>query len=78
MQKEKILLELDQEIARLQQVRSLLAGVSSSKGITLGKRKPGRPAGSGKLSLQGRRKIAEAMKKSWAKRKKLAAEAARK
>jgi Fe-S cluster assembly ATPase SufC len=73
VQREKILRELDLEIARLQQVRALLAADGSTKTTT--KRKPGRPAGSGKLSLQGRKRIAEAMRKSWAERKKRAAAA---
>jgi len=45
-----------------------------------GKRKAGRPAGSGKLSAEGRKRIGEAMKRSWALRKKkqaLAAKAAK-
>jgi len=73
---DQILSELDREIARLQQARELLAGNAnhSKTSIAAGiKRKPGRPAGSGKLSLEGRRRIAEAMKLSWAKRKKLQA-----
>ena len=75
MQKEEILAELDREIARLQQVRSLLAGGSFK---TDGKRRPGRPAGAGTLSTESRSRIAEAMKKSWAERKKRAAALAKK
>jgi hypothetical protein len=76
LQTEKILLELDREISRLQQARNLLAGSSSSTKAT-GKRKPGRPAGAGSLGPEGRRRIAEAMKKSWAERKRRAAALAR-
>jgi hypothetical protein len=72
MQREKILLLLDQEISQLQQARKLLAGGSPANASVM-KRKPGRPAGSGKLSAEGRKKIAEAMKRSWAERKKHAA-----
>ena len=77
MHTEEILGELDREIARLQQIRSLLVGESTNGSLLPVKRKPGRPAGSGKLSLQGRKRIAAAMKKSWAERKKRAAAAAR-
>ena len=73
MQLEQILTDLDREIARLQQARMLLAGNGSTvlqAKTKAGKRKPGRPAGSGSLSLEGRRRIGEAMKRSWALRKK--------
>jgi len=71
MQLKEILVELDREIARLQQARALLSGADSS--ITYPtKRKPGRPAGSGKLSAESRKRIADAMKRSWALRKKRA------
>jgi hypothetical protein len=77
VQVSQILLEIDSEIARLQQARDLLAG-----GTTAVKR--GRPAASvtkatvkgetkRKLSPEGRRKIAEAMKRRWAERRKEAA-----
>jgi hypothetical protein len=81
MQLSQILRDLDSEIARLQQARALLAGTAthgSSAVAAPGKRKPGRPAGSGKLSLEGRRRIAEAMKRSWALRKRKAKAAAKK
>ncbi len=66
---------IDQEIARLQQVRSLLGG-----GSTVVRRGPGRPPKSasapakksgrgrrkGGMSPEGRRRIAEAQKKRWA------------
>jgi hypothetical protein len=75
----EILAELDQEIARLQQARTLLAGG------TIGKTKgPAKSTGlvaavaasspkTRKLTPEGRKRIAEAMKKRWAERKKLAA-----
>lgn len=78
MQVSQILLEIDSEIARLQQARDLLAGGSVVK--------RGRPSGAAaaakasakaetkrKLSPEGRRKIAEAMKRRWAERRKEAA-----
>ena len=67
MQLNQILIDLDHEIARLQQARALLAGGVALPSAT--KRKPGRPAGSGKLSLESRQRIAAAMKRSWALRK---------
>ncbi len=72
---ENIMAELDREIARLQEARALLSGSNGhalANGVGI-KRKPGRPKGSGKLSPQGRRRIAEAMRRSWAERKKRAA-----
>ena len=64
MHTDKILGELNREIARLQQIRALLVGGSTNGSLIPVRRKPGRPAGSGKLSLQGRKRIAAAMKKS--------------
>lgn len=69
MQVSNILSEIDQEIGRLQQARALLAGEPIRK-------KPGRPKKSTnaltkrKLTPDGRRRIAEAMKKRWALRRK--------
>jgi hypothetical protein len=66
-----IVMEIDAEIARLQQARELLAAVKAT-----GKRKPGRPAAAslptnGKavrvLSAASRESIAAAQKKRWAK-----------
>jgi hypothetical protein len=83
----RILQEIDSQIAKLQQARELLSGgaVKVSKG-------PGRPKGSKnakksvaapkrvsrkrKLSPEGRKRIAEAMKRRWAERRKLAAKTA--
>jgi hypothetical protein len=80
----RIIAEIDAQISKLQQARTLLAGTttqSESKG-------PGRPKGrktgvkaastakaSGaprkrKLSPEGRKRIADAMKKRWAERRK--------
>jgi hypothetical protein len=80
MQVEQILVELDREIAKLQQAKALLSGTTtgkSGKSVVPGKRKPGRPVGSAKLSLEARQRIAEAMKRSWAMRKKKQASAAK-
>jgi hypothetical protein len=70
-----ILIELDNEIARLQQARSLLAGevnkkssVSAKKTLVVKSGTKGR-----KLTPEGRKRIAEAMKKRWAEWKKQSA-----
>ncbi len=78
----RILAEIDSEIARLQQARSAIVGL----GGLSEKPRRGRPKGSvnvakavvaGKatkrkrnLSPEGRRRIAEAMKRRWAERRK--------
>ena len=77
----RILAELDQEISRLQQIRTALAGASAPTE----KPRRGRPKGSGnktvsgpakkagkkrQLSPEGRKAIADAMKRRWAERKK--------
>jgi hypothetical protein len=79
----RIIAEIDAQISKLQQARTLLAGTTqiSTKG-------PGRPkgrkvavkaaatapkkaaAGKRKLSPEGRKRIADAMKKRWAERRK--------
>jgi hypothetical protein len=75
----RVIQEIDAEISRLQQARALLSGESTRRG-------PGRPkagashktnATSGRttkrkrrLSPEGRKRIADAMRKRWAERKK--------
>jgi hypothetical protein len=69
----KIIAEIDAQIAKLQQARELLSGLSS-----VGTKGPGRPKGSKnsgtgrkrKLSPEGRKRIQEAMKRRWAERRK--------
>ena len=76
-----IVIEIDKEIARLQEARTLLSGEPVRP-------KRGRPKSTGaapkpttrkkrtvkrRLSPEGRKRIAEAMKRRWAERKKLAA-----
>ena len=69
-----ILTEIDAEISRLQQARALLSGDTAKK------RGPGRKKSAAvsaapkkrKLTPEGRKRIAEAMKKRWAERKKQA------
>jgi len=74
----RIIAEIDAQISKLQQARALLSDtdVKVSKG-------PGRPKGSKnvkagaprkrQLSPEGRKRIADAMKRRWAERRKAAA-----
>ena len=76
MQVRDIVVEIDNEIARLQQARALLAGeparkTTARKKATATAAKPG--PRKRKLSPEGRRRIAEAMKRRWAERKKQSA-----
>jgi hypothetical protein len=73
----RIIAEIDAQISKLQQARALLAGTTAPAGR-------GRPKGSKssassaaataprkrKLSPEGRKRIADAMKKRWAERRK--------
>jgi hypothetical protein len=76
----RIISEIDAQILKLQQARALLAGTPAA-----GRNGPGRPKGSKnaaaaspatksprkrKLSAEGRKRIADAMKKRWAERRK--------
>lgn len=76
MDHSRLVQEIDLEIARLQQARALLAGEPVRRG-------PGRPKAAGEgagasgtkrrkrnMSPEGRKRIAEAMRKRWAERKK--------
>lgn len=74
MQVSQILTEIDNEIARLQQARNLLAGGSvSSPGREANKATPSGAKAPRTLSAEGRRKIGEAMKRRWMERRKQAA-----
>lgn len=80
----KIIAEIDAEIARLQSARVTIAGLSGSSFVEKPRR--GRPKGSvnavkavkapkpakrkRNLSPEGRKRIAEAMKRRWAERRK--------
>jgi hypothetical protein len=70
----RIISEIDAQILKLQQARNLLAGATQTS-----RPGPGRPKGSvkvsatgrkRKLSPEGRKRIADAMKKRWAERRK--------
>lgn len=72
----RMISEIDAEISRLQQARSALTGIAAS-GVVAPRR--GRPKGSvnktttakrkRNLSPEGRKRIAEAMKRRWAERR---------
>ena len=80
MEVTRIIAEIDAQIAKLQQARHLLAGAASER-----RPGPGRPKGSKnaapaqgskrkrKLTPEGRQRIAEAMKRRWAERRKVTA-----
>lgn len=82
MEVNRIIAEIDTQISKLQQARELLAGADSVR-----RPGPGRPkgsknaaaapanAGKRKLSPEGRKRIADAMKRRWAERKKAASKA---
>jgi len=81
----KILSDIDSEISRLQQARAALVGLGGSSAVEKPKR--GRPKGSTNspkapakrqrnLSPEGRKRIAEAMKRRWAERRKSVAKEA--
>jgi hypothetical protein len=73
----RIVAEIDAQIEKLQQARSLLAATMTAPRVG-----PGRPKGKTtvaapaaaprkrKLSAEGRKRIADAMKKRWAERRK--------
>jgi hypothetical protein len=72
----RIIAEIDAQILKLQQARALLAGTPAPA-----RKGPGRPKGSTSiasskrkrnLSPEGRKRIADAMKKRWAERRKQA------
>ncbi len=69
VQVSRIIAEIDAQIAKLQQARELLAGVESVAVKTApGKsqsKKPTPNAGKRKLTPEGRKRIAEAMKRRW-------------
>lgn len=82
MEVTRILAEIDAQISKLQQARELLSGgatTSTGKGRGRPKgSKNAKPAVSAaprkrKLSPEGRKRIAEAMKRRWAERRKQAA-----
>lgn len=85
MEVDRIIAEIDAQISKLQQARELLSGTT-----TKANKGPGRPKGSKnakvadkvaaprkrRLSPEGRKRIADAMKRRWAERRKMAAKTA--
>ena len=70
MNTQDIVSTIDAEIARLQSARSLLAGTASTK--RRGRPRTSESAGAPKkrtMSAAGRKRIAEAQRKRWAKQK---------
>jgi hypothetical protein len=66
---ESLVAQIDAEIARLTQVRALLAstgGVSSKITVAKGKLTVGRPRKKRVLSAEARKRIADAQRKRWA------------
>lgn len=75
MQVDQILSEIDREIERLQQARSILAGTAAPRGgrrATTAAPKPAKKKRGGRrrMSAEGRKRISEALKARWAERKK--------
>jgi hypothetical protein len=70
---DSILAQIDSEIARLTQVRSLLAGSGSAAVVTVKERKtrkaPAKAKKSRVLSPEARKRIADAQRKRWAAQK---------
>ena len=68
----EILAQIDREIAQLQQARSLLNGVSNGK-VRIGRAGKRVTKKKRNLTPEGRKRIAEALKRRWAEQKKRAA-----
>ena len=84
MEVNRILEEIDSQISKLQQARELLSGTAGKKSKGRGRPKGSKNAKTAaksaaprkrKISPEGRKRIADAMKKRWAERRKLAAAA---
>ncbi|HWE86763.1 MAG TPA: hypothetical protein VG267_17595 [Terracidiphilus sp.] len=64
----EILAQIDREIAQLQRARDLLAGTQSKSKPAPAAQKPAKKKR--RLTPEGRKRIAEAVKKRWAEQKK--------
>ncbi len=81
MEVTRILAEIDAQIEKLQKAREALVGIDGSASAPRGRGRPrknaavasDKPAGKRQLSPEGRKRIAEAMKRRWAERRKAAA-----
>lgn len=76
MEVNRIIAEIDAQISKLQQARALLAGTTVAPRAGRGRPKGSKNASAAtaprkrKLSPEGRKRIADAMKKRWAERRK--------
>jgi hypothetical protein len=85
MDKQAIIAALDQEIARLQEVRALLGSAAKVNGAASIKRGPGRPKKLASVTMTRKRilspeaktKIAESQKARWAKARRAAKKSAK-
>jgi hypothetical protein len=68
----EILAQIDREIAQLQQARSLLDGVSNGK-VQIARKSKRVIKKKRNLTPEGRKRIADAVKRRWAEQKKKAA-----
>lgn len=68
----EILAQLDREIAQLQQARALLAGASIRKNRRTAAPAARKAAKKRNLTPEGRKRIAEAVKRRWAEQRKAA------
>ncbi len=80
MEVNRIIQEIDAQIAKLQQARELLSGAAAKVSKGRGRPKGSKNAKSAtprtrKISPEGRKRIAEAMKRRWAERRKQTAKA---
>lgn len=66
----EILTQIDREIALLQQARALLAGGRAPNKVSGAKAASVKPRKKRKLTPEGRRRIAEAVKRRWAEHRK--------
>jgi hypothetical protein len=80
----RIIAEIDTQISKLQQARDLLSGTTAAASKGRGRPKGSKNASAAapaaaprkrKLSPEGRKRIADAMKRRWAERRKLSAKA---
>ncbi len=73
----EILVQIDREIAQLQQARALLGGspapARKKAAAAPAAKKPGKKKKKRNLTPEGRKRIAEAVKRRWAEQKKAAA-----
>ena len=66
----EILTQIDREIAQLQQARALLSGGATQAGSAVAGKKTGKKKRN--LTPEGRKRIAEAVKRRWAEQRKAA------